>query len=90
MGKIVTFDRKVVETPFFTKTTAFEFLNIFTCKARSHFGLKCFLNELIEQLVKMHKQGSKNVWFSLERPTLRARPAKMNLGEMVPNASLIS
>ena len=25
MGKILTFDRKVVETPFFTKMTAFEF-----------------------------------------------------------------
>ena len=49
-GQKSTFDRKVVETPFFYQNDQNEILKIFP-SVWSHFALKCFLNWLIGQLV---------------------------------------
>ena len=59
MGKILTFDREVVETPFFYRNDRIWILKIFP-SARGHFALKRFLNGLIGQLVKIRKNGPRN------------------------------
>ena len=50
MGKILTFDRKVVKIQFFYQTDRNWILKRFP-PVRGHFALKCFLNWLIGQLV---------------------------------------
>ena len=59
MGKILTFDRKVVETPFFYQNDRIRILKSFP-SARGHFALKRFLNGLIGRLVKIRKYGPRN------------------------------
>ena len=71
MGKILTFDRKVVEDPFFYQNDRIQILKTFL-SARGHFALKRFLNGLIGQLVKIRKNGPRNFLFSLGHQKLHA------------------
>ena len=66
MGKFLTFDRKVVETQFFTKMTAIDFSK----EVGGHFALKCFLNRLIGQLVIL---GHKSQNFTMLTPVCYLR-----------------
>ena len=64
MGKILTFDRKVVETQFFNQNDRNWLLKKFPT-VWGHFALKCFLDRLIGQLVIL---GRKSQNFTMLTP----------------------
>ena len=64
-GQKLTFDRKVVETPFFTKMIRIKFLKDFPIW--NTFDLKCFLDWFIGQLVML---GRISQSFTMSTPAI--------------------